>query len=489
MHAMKMKMPDVHQRLVQTVPVCAVLYCPGQQWEWGNAAHAVCMLHADKMVSCNCGSGECTNCTCARANALCTANCHGHNFNPNCTNTTFPLRQCRRAVKWWRRNATVIAMVTAVLAILGSMETVQNAYDRYVCDEACQIDKELTDNLWASGVSLPIEAKEVVHRQALNNTLMTYVTQSMQESRQYVVVVGPRGCGKSTAVIDALQGVPGVVLVSLGTDSDVFGEIFNELGLRRGTKTTNPSLRTLVDVTKSCQQTYQAGNTDWQPTIVAEIDRGAADGVVLEVSKKLKRLSSDMLAAHVILVLSDANAAFALPPDPDRQEVVWVEDFTEEEAHAYLDKRKFLVPVNKSDEADPNNKLRAHLFHSIGTRPVALNAAIGKGEAGLEKFIAHRLLEADEEVLGLVGPRTQEPELGGDRFERLVRMLLKTTDDVGVSMRATNEFLAAPSEAAEILKKKCCYAILYHHPTKTYRFYSPAHRRAAEVWAKMHPEQ
>lgn len=55
----------------------------------------------------------------------------------------------------------------------------------------------------------------------------------------------------------------------------------------------------------------------------------------------------DEHAVHAIIVLSDDSAAFSLPSDSSRQEFVWVPYFSMAEAHAYLDKRGFLVPANK----------------------------------------------------------------------------------------------------------------------------------------------
>ena len=71
-----------------------------------------------------------------------------------------------------------------------------------------------------------------------------------------------------------------------------------------------------------------------------------------------------------MIVLSDANAAFALPPDESRQEIVWVDDFTKSEAHQYLNNSLFLMKQrSKRDE----------IFEMIGTRPVMLEKMVTKG--------------------------------------------------------------------------------------------------------------
>ena len=72
-----------------------------------------------------------------------------------------------------------------------------------------------------------------------------------------------------------------------------------------------------------------------------------------------------------MLVLSDANAAFSLPPDEGRQEIVWVDDFSKAEANAYLSMNNFLLN---------NDKKRNELFQQIGTRPARLEKLVAKGK-------------------------------------------------------------------------------------------------------------
>lgn len=76
------------------------------------------------------------------------------------------------------------------------------------------------------------------------------------------------------------------------------------------------------------------------------------------------------MAARVIIVLSDANAAFSLPPDDTRQEFVWVDDFSPGEANEYLDKAGFFLN---------NPQRRLQVFERIGTRPATLKKLVSEG--------------------------------------------------------------------------------------------------------------
>ncbi len=66
-------------------------------------------------------------------------------------------------------------------------------------------------------------------------------------------------------------------------------------------------------------------------------------------------------------------------------------------------------------------------------------------------------------------------------------MLLTDKYKDGVPEDVANDFMAKPGIACESLKGDQ-HAISFHIPTKTYRFYKPAHRWAAEKWAAKQPK-
>jgi hypothetical protein len=70
----------------------------------------------------------------------------------------------------------------------------------------------------------------------------------------------------------------------------------------------------------------------WVPTVVVDVNRGTDRGGEPDTSgviaRMVKPLNSDDGACRVILVLSDAYAAFSLPNDPGRQAFIWVDDFS-----------------------------------------------------------------------------------------------------------------------------------------------------------------
>jgi len=315
-------------------------------------------------------------------------------------------------------------------------------------------------------------------RPSYKTAIDAFVERNLKSSPGYMVVCGPRGCGKSTMVLDALRGRGGVIVKRFGNESDtkaMFQQLLSSFHTTTIKLTAEDDVKSLFN---DVQRKHYPANPAWRPVIVAEVDRGITDDVIVEVSKALKRLGCDLAAAHVFLVLSDANAAFALPDDPSRQKMLWIEDLTTAEANTLLDLRKFFVG---------NAEVRQRLFDCVGTRVADLIAAVVEAEVAnnplkydegrLDTFIADRLRMAEDTVRRLMTLEGSTPKSGGVAFTRLVRDILGTDRD-GLPEVATREYLVAPDLAARVFKRY--HAVMYHQPTSTYRFHSVAHRRAAE---------
>jgi hypothetical protein len=239
-----------------------------------------------------------------------------------------------------------------------------------------------------------------------------------------------------------------------------------------------------------------AEDANWRPIIIAEVMRGISDNAIREVATAVKALAVDERAAHVILVLSDANAAFSLPDDPDRQKVLWVEDLTEEEAHLLLDRFDFFIRQKHDNgtfiDSDANGRLRALLFSNVGTRAATLVAAVSESKvtasegerndvlfdaAKVEEFITMRVNQARATVQRLSTLKSSNREASGAAFSQLLLDLL-IAGESGVPEGVADKYLVPPDQAARIFNSY--HAILYHFPTQSYKFHSVAHRRAAQ---------
>ena len=165
---------------------------------------------------------------------------------------------------------------------------------------------------------------------------------------------------------------------------------------------------------------------------------------------------------------------------------MWVEDFSEVEAHAYLDKLRFLLadPENQKD-VEAKRARREELFATVGTRAALLKKAAHVGEG---RLAAHILLEQQAgkvQLKSLLGVTTIQTPDGAHKsnFQQLVRDMLKRDD--GMPRSATEGYLHPnPAVVAKVFKDKGQHAVMYHMPTDTYQFHRPAHRQAAALWSQ-----
>lgn len=343
---------------------------------------------------------------------------------------------------------------------------------------------------------------------------------SSTTARYYTVVVGSRGVGKSVAVRHALKDRAGVIYVTPPKPSDTLAIICEQLTIfKQSTATLASALRPAIDTSKIV------------PVIVVEhrttSHEAGVETDLKEVARTLKELCVDEKVARCLLVLSDANAVYGLPDDAARQRIVWVDDFTQDEGEAYFDKWNFLPvqfsrkPPENADVSsatvsttvnntvlEDNSKLRKLIFEQVGQRAVLLRSIItvvqlqcnskagifdsdNKCEDGstlsekVQAFVAEQKEIAFDTLGRLLLRQHSIPEASALHFQCLVSMLLRTTDDVGVK-EPSALFLAAPVDASVVIKK--FHAVQYHLPSRTYRFASVAHRRAAETWRQQHAE-
>jgi hypothetical protein len=213
------------------------------------------------------------------------------------------------------------------------------------------------------------------------------------------------------------------------------------------------------------------------PIIIAELTRAAKSDVFVSQVGVLKELCADKRLVKVVIVLSDADAAYAMPKDFARQKKIWVDDFTQVDAHTYLDKLGAPKP-------------RDELFYQVGTRPMQLLAA---AEDGFQEFIALAQGQADKKIRALIHLEGPTDKSSGPAFKQLIIDLLENTSDgrslqgfddsaenLGLPCSSTVEYLASPRVVAKLYKGNECHAVLYHRPSDTWRFHSTSHRRAAE---------
>ena len=359
---------------------------------------------------------------------------------------------------------TILAAAVASVAV--ATVAVQNWWQ----ERSETIANTAADVLLKSKVDDVMELSEAVKKDVLvpRPRLAVALTAHLEKSA-YAVVEGPRGTGKTTGVLLALCGKPGVLRVKMTNKDDACVAVAKALRMPNADTMTQTRLEDVLRKTKKAKK----GEC---PTIIAELVPDAKTHNFVHQVGVLKELCVDKRLVKVVIVLSDADAAFAMPEDFARQKRIWVNDFNEDDAHIYLD--KLGAP-----------QARNELFYEAGTRPMHLLAA---AEKGFNTFIALAQGEAEKKLDALLYMKGGEPGASAPGFTRLTIDLLENTSDgwslqgfdksaenLGLPRRSTLKYLASPQIVANVYKKNG-HAVLYHQPSDTYRFHSTSHRRCAE---------
>lgn len=189
-----------------------------------------------------------------------------------------------------------------------------------------QVDYVLTDTL--------VSNSEFVNRTVETGAILDYASDTRNK---FLLIYGPRGSGKTTLVRHALSNRHGVYWVELFKDSVVTDELRRTF-VRHPSPLYSPQLSGMRDFFRAVSASIGV-----LPIVVLEVHTDQYDGrVTLEAMTAAKALTEDLSATavtRVIVILSDAVAAFKYTKDPDRRVTMWVGDFSREEAMMYLKNR------------------------------------------------------------------------------------------------------------------------------------------------------
>jgi hypothetical protein len=348
------------------------------------------------------------------------------------------------------------------------------------CDRDCRAEKAILTPRSLLAENVPV----YVPRPFFEAQLTPHVAHASQD---YIVVVGPRGVGKSRVVDAVVADRPGVLLVDLGESQSVVDAIFSALGENLVSDFPERSANVLKDLFQRVAVRHRRmhpAEPDWVPTLVVEVHSGKdGQAMVYSVATVAKSLNTDKRCCRVILVLGDVDAAFGLPSDGFRQTLVWIDDFTSDEANQFFD-NVCCLPLRQRFDAnntDLNDRLRRRWFEFVGTRPAALEfvanqlarVPIASLDERVDALISEQMTQATR-VLGKLFEQEGSPS--GADFQRLVETMLQEPDRA-VSAETLNGDLKIPEVATTILRKY--HALMYHVPSGTYRFYSPTFLHAA----------
>jgi hypothetical protein len=192
------------------------------------------------------------------------------------------LRNNKKVKSWLKWLMLTIPLVAGTIYTYWDM--LVYAYDSYYGI----VDEKLLKYEWYAAEQIIAHKIQVtskgykVGRKALASVLAPLIGTS---SGQYYIMVGPRGCGKSTAIEQACEGMEGVARIRVDkANVNVFELVADAFGVN----SSYYSFKKQDDLVKLFRHASAKKGGDWVPTIIAEIDRGAELGTVETVSKALK---------------------------------------------------------------------------------------------------------------------------------------------------------------------------------------------------------
>ena len=248
-------------------------------------------------------------------------------------------------------------------------------------------------------------------------------------SKRPLVFGGAKGTGKSFQVRCMLQNVTGGV-IHIRTNAHVQNQTPLSCQILKAMNFIEPP-----SADEDCMNALRgvlikaAVCLDRKPILVVEAATTSSD--VSEIYTPIRDITYEDQVACTTLVLSDALAAFSLKPN-DRWELIFVDEFTEEEANQYLDNRKCLM-------GKANVTARETLLNTT-MRGADLDTFVDS-TTSVEEFTRELISRAGTTIVRLINVKNHEvPELSGPAFEKLVCMLLEDKYKDGVHEQITDKF-------------------------------------------------
>ena len=311
----------------------------------------------------------------------------------------------------------------------------------------------------------PITTDNYVNRPTLEHSiLMASKVLLPDKVGEYTVIVGPDGSGKTSTVANVFNNMKGVVNVCV-SQVDTTKSLFSTLArcvIRKEVVFRDTKLDAQFDleILFPILITVAKQQRDNLPiTVVFEVDGGSPQTEIDWVQLAAKQLAH---SCNVIVVMSAADAAATFRGD-GRQQFIWVDEMTHEEATTYARK---LHPTVAEDDL-------TLLFDKVGTLP--LN--VGKGVLALKRGVP-----ADEIVLQAV--TSAEADIDAFTHQTIIGALKWKNDLDGVSVREfwrfrnDKEVMNYVEPRAVAVAMKMRNAVVYDPLSCEYRLASRAHRTA-----------
>ena len=195
-------------------------------------------------------------------------------------------------------------------------------------------------------------------------------------------------------------------------------------------------------------------------------------------------------------MLSDANAAFKLNTDEERQQFLWVGDLSETETNAFLDKFDVLSTRGEAHDG-PNSMVRRRLIDEIGTNAAFIVNVATAAQRNAAEILAQigkcsdleRLEAKSNAERAVVEDYCQRELFKATEVVKRSTTIIPTTQLIMRKLLASGDGTILPSEISDVslgnlmtrLKNEKLRAVTYNSEAKRLTWYSKAHETAARA--------
>ena len=349
--------------------------------------------------------------------------------------------------------------VAAMAMAIGGAVLVMSQFNNEVVVPAHEAFKKMSFSLAKARPIFPEKvgpSSDYVSRPSIEKKVLDVFEKKSLQSGTYFVMYGPKGAGKSSVVAQVLGDKSGVANITISqgdTTSSILAKICKMCGQ---TSIESSDLGDFAALLRdACEQ--RGGQP---PTVVFEVERGSTSPKVLSLVKHVAK--SFALNANVLIVLSEANAVLGFGDD-QRQEFIWVNEMSRDEALEYVKKR---VPSISTEDFN-------RFADSIGTLPLSLTRLCDALLAGqkMDDFICSALAWADADLVAFL-------------HKPILAALKKSPEGVSVKLFDGVKHEGVPLSSPKLVAPamKITNAIVYDFVAREYKLFSKAHQTALKTY-------
>jgi hypothetical protein len=199
---------------------------------------------------------------------------------------------------------------------------------------------------------------------------------SAKEKQKTVIVCGPRGSGKTTAVRETMKDNKGVVVATLAGESQLEQELACAITKSLGLHTNKQVDHTEVVVNALKEIREKPGSLKHPPVLVVEVNERFTSKALKELALTLKDWGHEEALVRPIVVLSTSRAAMGLEIGMEelRAEFASVGDLNREDAEEYIEQLCRVLKLEKANDKAAVSKCAKQVVKLLGTRLLHLDS-------------------------------------------------------------------------------------------------------------------